>query len=81
MAYMSEMGLVIITGFSRAGICNIIEYAKKVCKEERICDVIGGLHLLNPSQHTLDNTVEYLDKCRSHAIELICVRKSGWLEL
>lgn len=59
MAYTSENGLVIITGCSHAGICNIIEYAKKVCKEDRIVDVIGGFHLLNPSQEQLKGTMDY----------------------
>jgi len=68
MAYRSDKGLVIITGCSHAGICNIIEYAKKVCKEERVYDVIGGFHLLNPSQHMLENTAEYFKSCRPHAI-------------
>jgi 7,8-dihydropterin-6-yl-methyl-4-(beta-D-ribofuranosyl)aminobenzene 5'-phosphate synthase len=68
LAYMSDNGLIIITGCSHSGICNIIEYAKKVCNEERVYDVIGGFHLLNPSQHTLNNTVEYLEKCHPHAI-------------
>jgi len=68
LAYMSDNGLVIITGCSHAGICNIIEYAKKVCNEERVYDVIGGFHLLNPSQHKLSNTVKYLAKCQPHAI-------------
>ncbi|HKL42815.1 MAG TPA: MBL fold metallo-hydrolase, partial [Clostridia bacterium] len=52
-------GLVIITGCSHAGICNIIDYAKKVCNEDRIIDVIGGFHLLNPEQAVLDKTVEF----------------------
>ena len=68
LAYMSDKGLVIITGCSHAGICNIIEYAKKVCKEERVYDVIGGFHLLNPSRHMLDSTAEYFKSCRPHAI-------------
>lgn len=34
LVYKSSKGLVIITGCSHAGICNIIEYAKKICKEE-----------------------------------------------
>ena len=68
LAYMSDNGLVIITGCSHAGICNIIEYAKKVCNEERVYDVIGGFHLLNPSQNKISNTVRYLEKCKSHAI-------------
>ena len=68
LAYMSDNGLVIITGCSHAGICNIIEYAKKVCNEERVFDVIGGFHLLNPSQHKLSNTVRHLGKYQPHAI-------------
>ncbi|AIF53213.1 MBL fold metallo-hydrolase [Pelosinus sp. UFO1] len=68
LVYTSEKGLVIITGCSHAGVCNIIEYAKKVCNEERVYDVIGGFHLLNPSQHKLENTVEYLKKCQTATI-------------
>jgi len=68
LAYMSNNGLVIITGCSHAGICNIVEYAKKVCNEERVYDVIGGFHLLKPSQHKLNNTVQYLEKCQLHVI-------------
>lgn len=68
LVYMSENGLVIITGCSHAGICNIIEYAKKVCNENHIYDVIGGFHLLNPSPDKLSNTVEYFKKCQPHRI-------------
>jgi 7,8-dihydropterin-6-yl-methyl-4-(beta-D-ribofuranosyl)aminobenzene 5'-phosphate synthase len=68
LVYMSDNGLVIITGCSHAGICNIIEHAKKVCNEERVYDVIGGFHLLNPSPNKLSNTVEYFRKCKPHAI-------------
>lgn len=62
LVYKSEEGLVIITGCSHAGICNIIDYAKKVCGEERIVDVIGGFHLLNPDHEILSKTVEFF-KC------------------
>jgi 7,8-dihydropterin-6-yl-methyl-4-(beta-D-ribofuranosyl)aminobenzene 5'-phosphate synthase len=68
LVYRSNQGLIIITGCSHAGICNIIEYAKKICHEERVYDVIGGFHLLNPSQDKLSNTVGYLAKCQPHAI-------------
>jgi len=68
MAYMSEKGLVIITGCSHAGICNIIEYAKKVCHESRVVDVIGGFHLLDPSEEKMNSTVEYLEKCQPHTL-------------
>jgi 7,8-dihydropterin-6-yl-methyl-4-(beta-D-ribofuranosyl)aminobenzene 5'-phosphate synthase len=60
LAYKSEKGLVIITGCSHAGICNITEYAKEVCNEERVFAIIGGLHLLNPPRKQLDGTAEYI---------------------
>lgn len=60
MVYKSEGGLVIITGCSHAGICNIIEYAKKICKDNRIADVIGGFHLLDPSEEVMKNTCDYI---------------------
>jgi len=59
LVYKSSEGLVIITGCSHAGICNIVDYAKKVCEEERIVDIIGGFHLLDPEQAVLEKTVEF----------------------
>lgn len=58
IVYKSSKGLFIITGCSHSGICNIIEYAKKVCNEERIYGVIGGFHLFN-SDDRLYKTIEY----------------------
>ncbi len=60
MAYKSDDGLVIITGCSHAGICNIIEHAKKICEESRVIDVIGGFHLLEPSFQVIRKTCDYL---------------------
>jgi 7,8-dihydropterin-6-yl-methyl-4-(beta-D-ribofuranosyl)aminobenzene 5'-phosphate synthase len=60
LAYKSQKGLVIITGCSHSGICNIIEYAKKVCNEDRLVDIIGGLHLLNPDKEQIERTKAYL---------------------
>ncbi len=62
LAYKSEDGLVIITGCSHAGISNIIEYAKAVCSENRINDVVGGLHLQNPPEKQLRGTLDYFKK-------------------
>jgi len=60
LAFRSENGLVIITGCSHSGICNIVEHAKQVCGEDRVIDIIGGLHLLAPDQPRLEKTVSYL---------------------
>lgn len=64
LAYKTDKGLIIITGCSHSGICNIIEQAKKVCNEDRIVDVIGGLHLLSPGKSQLDGTLDYLKKIK-----------------
>ncbi|MFN2118998.1 MAG: MBL fold metallo-hydrolase [Anaerolineales bacterium] len=60
LAYESPDGLMVITGCSHSGICNIVEYAKKVCGEQRVVDIIGGFHLLNPDERQLQGTVEYM---------------------
>jgi 7,8-dihydropterin-6-yl-methyl-4-(beta-D-ribofuranosyl)aminobenzene 5'-phosphate synthase len=60
LVYRSPNGLVVITGCSHAGICNIVAYAKEVCGDDRIVDIIGGLHLLDPGEAQLAGTVEYL---------------------
>lgn len=62
LVYKTSNGLVIITGCSHAGICNIIEYAKKVCKDQRILDVVGGFHLLNPPPKQLEGTLSYFKR-------------------
>jgi len=59
LVYKSKNGLIIITGCSHSGICNIIDYAKKVCHEEKVADVIGGFHLLNPDKNVLEKTIDY----------------------
>jgi len=59
LVYQSSQGLVIITGCSHAGICNIVEYAKKICGDERIVDIIGGFHLIHPSEVQAEGTLRY----------------------
>jgi len=68
LVYKSSEGLVIITGCSHAGICNIVEYAKKICKENKIIDIIGGFHLLNPSKKQLQGTLEYMKKLEPNEV-------------
>ncbi|WP_321431201.1 MBL fold metallo-hydrolase [uncultured Methanolobus sp.] len=64
----TENGLVIVTGCSHSGICNIIEYAKEVCSEEKIIDIIGGFHLLNPPELKMRGTVEYFRNLNVHEV-------------
>jgi 7,8-dihydropterin-6-yl-methyl-4-(beta-D-ribofuranosyl)aminobenzene 5'-phosphate synthase len=61
LVYKSEDGLRIITGCSHSGICNIIEYAKKVCRDDRVIGIIGGLHLVEMSEQ-VENTIAYFEE-------------------
>ncbi len=64
LAYRSPKGIVVITGCSHSGICNILAYAKKVCGMEKVRDVIGGYHLLNAKRELLRKTISYLASCK-----------------
>ena len=59
MVHQSEKGLFIITGCSHSGICNIIDYAKKICQDNRVLGVIGGFHLFEKNEK-LKGTIQYL---------------------
>jgi len=61
LAIKTEKGLVIITGCSHAGICNIVEYAKEVTRQNKVLAVIGGFHLLG-DMFQLEKTIEYFNR-------------------
>jgi 7,8-dihydropterin-6-yl-methyl-4-(beta-D-ribofuranosyl)aminobenzene 5'-phosphate synthase len=67
--------LVVITGCSHSGICNICEQAKKVTGISEIHAVIGGFHLKHANRQTQE-TIEYLKRNKiekllpSHCTEL-----------
>lgn len=61
LAYKNKDGIYIITGCSHSGICNIIEYAKKVCNDERVLGVIGGFHLFEVNEQVI-KTINYIEK-------------------
>lgn len=62
LVYVGSEGLSIITGCSHSGICNIIEYAKKVTGESTVHSVIGGFHLRDPKSAQVSRTVDYFAK-------------------
>jgi 7,8-dihydropterin-6-yl-methyl-4-(beta-D-ribofuranosyl)aminobenzene 5'-phosphate synthase len=62
LVYRGEDGLWIITGCSHAGICNITEYAKTVCGEERIAGILGGFHLMGECDCQTEKTAQYIKK-------------------
>lgn len=69
LAVKTDRGLVIVSGCAHAGICNIIEYAREVCAEQRVIGVIGGFHLRESEHETqLMPTVEYLEGLQTTSI-------------
>lgn len=68
IVYTSPEGIVIITGCSHSGICNIIDYAIKVTNDKRVRAVIGGFHLLNASSDILSRTSDYFKQLNAQAI-------------
>lgn len=66
LIFRSAMGVVIITGCSHSGICNIVQYARKVAEQRwdltKIEAVIGGFHLIERSQAFLNRVIETLQQ-------------------
>lgn len=52
-------GLVLIVGCGHSGICNIIEYARKLTGKKKIAALIGGFHLKEGSL-AIQPTIDYL---------------------
>lgn len=73
LVYKNSQGIFIITGCSHSGICNIIQYARKVCREDRILGILGGFHLFDDDER-LRKTIRYLENCNiGHVYPCHCV--------
>jgi len=59
LAIIQNDELIVITGCSHSGICNIVEYAQKVCGINKVKVVMGGFHLKDTGVQT-QNTIAYL---------------------
>lgn len=46
LAYAGREGVYLLTGCSHSGICNLVDYARKVTGQDRVLGNLGGLHLL-----------------------------------
>lgn len=56
LVFDTEKGLVVLVGCAHAGIVNTMEYARQIVRPARFYAVIGGVHLFNASDATLDWT-------------------------
>ena len=80
LAIISNKELVIAAGCSHSGICNIIDYAKKVSGIKKVKAVIGGFHLKEDNEQ-VRYTIDYFTKENipyiypSHCTELPALAK------
>ncbi|MRT94479.1 MBL fold metallo-hydrolase [Ancylomarina sp. 16SWW S1-10-2] len=58
IAIKTKKGLIVLTGCSHSGICNICEYAKEVTGQE-LYAVVGGFHLTVKNDAVVRKTIEY----------------------
>ncbi|MDO5114580.1 MAG: MBL fold metallo-hydrolase [Synergistaceae bacterium] len=77
LVYDGKDGLVIITGCSHSGICNIVEQARRLTGKRRLADIIGGFHLRSGSDEEMSPVISYLEKeppARMHPCHCSCQR-------
>lgn len=67
LVLISSSGLVVISGCSHSGICNICEYAKRVFNH-RISTVIGGFHLFKENAEAVEGTIQYFKRIRPDSL-------------
>lgn len=67
VVYETKGGIYIITGCSHSGICNIIDYAKKITGKNKVLGIIGGLHLFEDDERT-KKTIDFI--CEENIGEL-----------
>lgn len=61
LAFKTKKGVVVISGCSHAGICNICEYAKEVTGLP-LHAVIGGFHLFEKDDKAVEGTLDYFQR-------------------
>lgn len=57
----TDKGIIVVTGCSHAGICNIAEYAKRAIGQN-IYGVIGGFHLFEDDPAAIEGSIAYFKK-------------------
>lgn len=63
MWFETRAGLVILTGCCHAGLVNTVNHIRTVSGIERIHGIVGGFHLLQASEHRLEQTVRFIMDC------------------
>ena len=80
LIYLSERGLVIITGCGHRGIINIVRHCQRVTGIDKVHAIIGGLHLRSASPRTLWQVRQFLQQLKPDKI-MGCHCTGAWGKL
>ncbi len=76
---LTSKGLVVTTGCSHSGICNIIRYAQEITGISKILAVVGGFHLKTVNQQLMETitclqalNIPYLYPSHCTSFETLC---------
>lgn len=58
IAIQTDKGIIVVTGCSHAGVCNIAEYAKKITGQN-LYGVMGGFHLFEDDPAAITGAIAY----------------------
>ncbi|MDD1657285.1 MAG: MBL fold metallo-hydrolase [Methanomicrobiales archaeon] len=64
LACVTDDGIVVITGCAHAGIDYMVARAQEVSGEDRVADVIGGFHLLNPPSVVRERVLGFMEQAK-----------------
>jgi 7,8-dihydropterin-6-yl-methyl-4-(beta-D-ribofuranosyl)aminobenzene 5'-phosphate synthase len=60
LVLVTDRGLVVVTGCGHAGVINTLEFARERLRDSPVHAVVGGLHLFDADEATLDWTADKL---------------------
>ena len=77
VVHVRDRGLLVLTGCGHAGVVNTVRHAMRLTGVDRVCAVIGGLHLVGPAADTVVSlTVQALAELRPDIV--VAGHCSGW---
>ncbi|MDL2284363.1 MBL fold metallo-hydrolase [Oxalobacter sp. OttesenSCG-928-P03] len=56
MWFETDEGLVVLVGCCHSGLSNTIDYIRKISGIDKVCGVMGGMHLLQANEERLEKT-------------------------
>ena len=82
MWFESSDGLVVLVGCCHSGLSNTIDHIRKFSGIDKVCGVIGGMHLLQANEERLQKTFEAMHGWNARfLVPCHCTGKEATLEM